>query len=77
MQSCSYEVVNLSSESTMAKSYDNHSIAKVNDHEVRISTMTEANVGIVIPTPMRVFWHWKAAFLLILTIELSNSCQGR
>jgi mannose-6-phosphate isomerase-like protein (cupin superfamily) len=42
MQSSSYEVVNLSSESTTAKSYDNHSIAKVNDHEVRISTMTEA-----------------------------------
>ena len=42
MQSSSYEVVNLSSESTTAKSYDNHPIAKVNDHEVRISTMTEA-----------------------------------
>src|SRR5215472_17931710 len=42
MQSSSYEVVNLSSESTTAKSYDNHSIAKVNDHEVRISNMTEA-----------------------------------
>ena len=41
MQNSSFEVINLSSESATGKSYDNHSIAKVNDHEVRISTMTE------------------------------------
>jgi mannose-6-phosphate isomerase-like protein (cupin superfamily) len=41
MQNSSYDVINLSSESATAKSYDNHSIAKVNDHEVRIGIMTE------------------------------------
>jgi mannose-6-phosphate isomerase-like protein (cupin superfamily) len=41
MQTSSFEVVHLSRESTTAKSYDNHPIAKVNDHEVRISTMTK------------------------------------
>jgi mannose-6-phosphate isomerase-like protein (cupin superfamily) len=38
----SFDVISLSSESTATKSYENHSIAKVNDHEIRISTMTEA-----------------------------------
>ncbi len=42
MQNSSFEVVNLSLESATAKSYDNHPIAKVNDHEIRISTMSEA-----------------------------------
>jgi len=42
MQNSSFEVVHLSSESATEKSYENHSIATVNDHEVRISTMTEA-----------------------------------
>jgi mannose-6-phosphate isomerase-like protein (cupin superfamily) len=42
MQNSSFEVVNLSIESAAALSYDNHPIAKVNDHEVRISTMTES-----------------------------------
>src|ERR1700684_1021590 len=42
MLNSSFEVVNLSTESAAAQSYDNHQIAKVNDHEVRISTMTEA-----------------------------------
>lgn len=42
MQNSSFEVVQLSSESGTAESYDNHPIAQVNDHEVRISTMTEA-----------------------------------
>ncbi|HEY1498104.1 MAG TPA: cupin domain-containing protein [Bryobacteraceae bacterium] len=36
------EVVDLAAESATAKLYDNHSIAMVNDHEVRISVMTEA-----------------------------------
>ena len=34
------KVINLSHESSSA-GYDNHPIATVNDHEVRISTMTE------------------------------------
>jgi len=42
MRNSSSEVINLSSESAAARSYDNHPIARVNDHEVRISTMTEA-----------------------------------
>jgi mannose-6-phosphate isomerase-like protein (cupin superfamily) len=41
MQNSSFEVINLSFESATRKSYDNHPIAKVNDHEVRISTMIE------------------------------------
>lgn len=42
MQNSSFDVVQLSRECTTTKSYDNHPIAQVNDHEVRISTMTEA-----------------------------------
>jgi len=42
MQNSSFKVINLSSESATAESYDNHPIARVNDHEVRICTMTEA-----------------------------------
>ena len=42
MQDSSFRIVDLSVESAKAKSYDNHPIATVNDHEVRISTMTEA-----------------------------------
>jgi len=41
-QNSSFEVIDLAKEAARAKSYDNHSIAQVNDHEVRISTMTEA-----------------------------------
>lgn len=41
MQNSSFNVVHLSSEAATANRYDNHSIARVNDHEVRISTMTE------------------------------------
>ena len=41
MQDSSLEVVTLSDEAPKAARYDNHSIAKVNDHEIRISTMTE------------------------------------
>jgi len=41
IQNLSFKVINLSSESATAESYDNHAIARVNDHEVRISTMTK------------------------------------
>ena len=41
IQNSSFDVVSLSSQSATAHSYDNHAIAKVNDHEVRISIMTE------------------------------------
>jgi mannose-6-phosphate isomerase-like protein (cupin superfamily) len=42
MQNSSFEVIHLASESAATTSYDNHPVARVNDHEVRISTMTEA-----------------------------------
>jgi mannose-6-phosphate isomerase-like protein (cupin superfamily) len=41
VQKPSMQVINLSAESATTESYDNHRIAKVNDHEIRISTMTE------------------------------------
>ncbi len=41
-QNSSFLVVTLSSESAETGRYDNHSVATVNDHEIRISTMTEA-----------------------------------
>jgi len=41
MPNASFTVVDLASESASTKSYDNHPIAQVNDHEVRISTMTD------------------------------------
>jgi mannose-6-phosphate isomerase-like protein (cupin superfamily) len=40
MQNPNPEIVKLELES-VSEGYDNHSIAKVNDHEIRISTMTE------------------------------------
>lgn len=42
MQNSLSEIVNLSSESATDRTYDNHPIANVNDHVVRISVMTEA-----------------------------------
>jgi mannose-6-phosphate isomerase-like protein (cupin superfamily) len=42
MGDSSFEVVRLSAESATAESYDNHRVAAVNDHEVRISVMTQA-----------------------------------
>jgi mannose-6-phosphate isomerase-like protein (cupin superfamily) len=42
MQNSSFDVIQLSRESATTAAYDNHPIARVNDHEVRISTMTEA-----------------------------------
>lgn len=42
MQKSSFEVISLAAESAATRAYDNHSIASVNDHEVRISVMTQA-----------------------------------
>lgn len=42
MQNASFEVITLSAEASTTESYNNHSVAKVNNHEIRISTMTEA-----------------------------------
>jgi mannose-6-phosphate isomerase-like protein (cupin superfamily) len=41
MQTSCFEAISLSAESATADPYNNHSIATVNDHEVRISVMTE------------------------------------
>jgi mannose-6-phosphate isomerase-like protein (cupin superfamily) len=41
MRNSSFGVISLAAESATEKSYENHSIAEVNDHEVRISVMTE------------------------------------
>ena len=41
LQNSSKNVITLSAESATAGTYDNHAIAQVNDHEVRISVMTE------------------------------------
>ncbi|MBV8898290.1 MAG: hypothetical protein JO051_17370 [Acidobacteriaceae bacterium] len=43
MQSPNLDVIKLELEAA-SEGYDNHSIAKVNDHEIRISTMTEPYV---------------------------------
>jgi mannose-6-phosphate isomerase-like protein (cupin superfamily) len=36
------DVIDLAAESATAERYNNHPVAQVNDHEVRISVMTEA-----------------------------------
>jgi mannose-6-phosphate isomerase-like protein (cupin superfamily) len=42
MKNTSTAVIDLSREAATTERYNNHSIATLNDHEVRISTMTEA-----------------------------------
>jgi mannose-6-phosphate isomerase-like protein (cupin superfamily) len=42
MQNSSFTTIRLMSETAAGDGYDNHVIASVNDHVVRISTMTEA-----------------------------------
>ena len=76
MQNSSFEVINLSLESATAESYDNHPIAKVNDHEVCISTMTEAYHWHCHPDSDESFLALEAASSLISMIELSNCCRG-
>jgi mannose-6-phosphate isomerase-like protein (cupin superfamily) len=41
-QNSSFEIVTLTAESATEQSYENHVVATVNDHVVRISVMTEA-----------------------------------
>jgi len=41
MRNSTFGVITLAEESPRGTRYDNHAIAKVNDHEVRIGTMTE------------------------------------
>ncbi len=40
-QNSSFDVVSLSSESTRTERYNNHPIAHLNDHVIRVSVMTE------------------------------------
>ena len=42
VQNSSFDVIELACTSVAAEGYDNHPIARVNDHEVRMSTMTGA-----------------------------------
>jgi mannose-6-phosphate isomerase-like protein (cupin superfamily) len=42
MQNSSFEAISLAVESATVEGYNNHPIARVNDHQVRISIMTEA-----------------------------------
>ncbi len=41
MENSCFEVISLAAESATSEPYNNHPIAAVNDHEVRISVMTE------------------------------------
>lgn len=62
------EITNLASESSFAASYDNHLIAKVNDHVVRISVMTQ-------PYPWHLHPNSDETFLVIegrLNIEFED-----
>jgi hypothetical protein len=43
-------IVTLSSEASYAETYDNHAVANVNDHVVRISTMTQVVIFLLFPT---------------------------
>jgi hypothetical protein len=56
------EVITLKAESSTRFGYDNHPIATINDHVVRIATMTVT--GIFIQTPTRHFWSLKDGFPL-------------
>jgi len=47
------EITTLASESLSEASYDNHPIAMVNDHVVRISVMTQPYPWHFHPIPMR------------------------
>jgi mannose-6-phosphate isomerase-like protein (cupin superfamily) len=62
------EITTLASESSLATSYDNHLIAKVNDHVVRISVMTQ-------PYPWHLHPNSDETFLVIegrLNIEFED-----
>lgn len=73
MQNASFAVVTLAAESSAAVPYDNHPIAQVNDHEVRISMMTEPYPWHCHPDSDEVFLALEGGLLLDFddrTIEL-------
>ena len=70
----SFTVVNLASESSTNRAYDNHPVAAVNDHEVRISVMTEAYYWHCHPDSDETFLSVEGGLLIDLdniTIELA------
>ena len=70
----SFTVVNLASESSTDRAYDNHHVAAVNDHEVRISVMTEAYHWHCHPDSDETFLSVEGGLLIDLddgTIELT------
>lgn len=74
-QNSSFEVIDLASEAAKTKGYDNHSIATVNDHEVRISTMTESYHRHCHPDSDESFPALEGACSLILMTERLRSCR--
>ena len=70
----SFTVVNLALESSTNRDYDNHAVATVNDHEVRISVMTEAYCWHCHPDSDETFLSVEGGLLIDLdnrTIELA------
>ncbi|MCU1222135.1 MAG: Cupin 2 conserved barrel domain protein [Edaphobacter sp.] len=73
MKNSSFAAINLSSESAKAQVSDNHPVAFVNDHVVRISTMTEAYYWHCHPDSDETFLVLEGAVLIDLddrTLEL-------
>ena len=70
----SYAVVSLAAEASTSRVYDNHAVAAVNDHEVRISVMTEAYHWHCHPDSDETFLSVEGGLLIDLddeTIELA------
>ena len=71
---CSATVVNLASESSTNRDYDNHPVAAINDHEVRIAVMTGAYPWHCHPDSDETFLSVEGGLLIDLddeTIELA------
>ncbi len=65
------EVIRLAAESSSELAYDNHPVARINDHVVRISTMTE-------PYPWHIHPNSDETFLVVegtLSIEFENGSR--
>lgn len=74
MRKPSFTVVNLASEATTNRDYDNHPVATVNDHEVRLSVMTEGYHWHCHPDSDEAFLSVQGGLLIDLddeTIELA------
>ncbi len=67
------KVIDVSSESAKFANYENHSIATVNDHEVRISVMTEPYAWHCHPDSDETFLAWEGGIYVDFddrTVEL-------